>query len=115
MVNIFKVLDYYSAQGLVDVTPISLPGYQPNLPILQHMYLKSKLNNKRQNELIPYNDCLYRNIYRYIKLNSIDLVYCCITIKMIMSMSEIKMECLTFMLNVGGVQPNLELMTQDMR
>merc|ERR1712203_1091113 len=24
-----------------------------------------KLNNKRQNELIPYNDCLYRNMYRY--------------------------------------------------
>ena len=48
----------------MDVTPISLPGYQPNLPVLQHMYLKSKLNNKRQNELIPYNDCLYRNMYR---------------------------------------------------
>ena len=60
----FQVLDYYSKKGLVDVTPISLPGYQPNLPILQHMYLKSKLNNKRQNELIPYNDCLYRNMYR---------------------------------------------------
>ena len=60
----FQVLDYYSKKGLVDVTPISLPGYQPNLPILQHMYLKSKLNNKRQNELIPYNDCLYRNLYR---------------------------------------------------
>ena len=61
----FQVLDYYSKKGLVDVTPISLPGYQPNLPVLQHMYLKSKLNNKRQNELIPYNDCLYRNLYRY--------------------------------------------------
>ena len=60
----FQVLDYYSKAGLVDVTPISLPGYQPNLPVLQHMYLKSKLNNKRQNELIPYNDCLYRNLYR---------------------------------------------------
>ena len=60
----FQVLDYYSKKGLVDVTPISLPGYQPNLPVLQHMYLKSKLNNKRQNELIPYNDCLYRNMYR---------------------------------------------------
>ena len=60
----FQVLDYYSKKGLVDVTPISLPGYQPNLPVLQHMYLKSKLNNKRQNELIPYNDCLYRNLYR---------------------------------------------------
>ena len=59
-----QVLEHYSSLGLVDVTPISLPGYQPNLPVLQHMYLKSKLNNKRQNELIPYNDCLYRNMYR---------------------------------------------------
>jgi hypothetical protein len=51
-----QVLDHYSSLGLVDVTPISLPGYQPNLPVLQHMYLKSKLTNKRQNEFIPYND-----------------------------------------------------------
>ena len=64
MTSCLQVLDYYSAQGLVDVTPISLPGYQPNLPILQHMYLQSKLWNKRHNELIPYNDCLYRNMYR---------------------------------------------------
>ena len=62
--NVTKVLEHYTAQGKVDVTPISLPGHQPNLPVLQHMYLKSKLNNKRQNELIPYNDCLYRNMYR---------------------------------------------------
>jgi len=63
--NVTKVLDHYVKQGIVDLTPISLPGYQPNLPGLQHLYLKSKLNNKRQNELIPYNDCLYRNMYRY--------------------------------------------------
>ena len=62
--TIWQVLEHYSSLGLVDVTPISLPGYQPNLPVLQHMYLKSKRNNKRQNELIPYNDCLYRNMYR---------------------------------------------------
>jgi len=71
--NITKVLDYYSKKGLVDVTPISLPGYQPNLPVLQHMYLKSKLNNKRQNELIPYNDCLYRNLYRYEYIALLDI------------------------------------------
>jgi len=71
--NVTKVLDYYSAKGMVDVTPISLPGYQPNLPVLQHMYLKSKLNNKRQNELIPYNDCLYRNMYRYEYIALLDI------------------------------------------
>ena len=73
MTSCLQVLDYYSAQGLVDVTPISLPGYQPNLPILQHMYLKSKLWNKRHNELIPYNDCLYRNMYRYEYIALLDI------------------------------------------
>jgi len=71
--NISKVLNYYTEKNIVDVTPISLPGYQPNLPYLQHMYLKSKLNNKRQNELIPYNDCLYRNIYRYEYIALLDI------------------------------------------
>ncbi|CAL4066825.1 unnamed protein product [Meganyctiphanes norvegica] len=63
--NISKVLNYYQNQGKVEVTPITLPGEQPNIPGLLHMYLKSKLTNKRLNELIPYNDCLYKNIYRY--------------------------------------------------
>jgi len=71
--NVTKVLDYYTTKGLVDVSPISLPGYQPNLPYLQHMYLKKKLNNKRQNELIPYNDCLYKNMYRYEYIALLDI------------------------------------------
>ena len=32
---VIKVLDYYSLAGIVDVTPLTLPGSQPNLPILQ--------------------------------------------------------------------------------
>jgi len=71
--NVTKVLDHYVQKGIVDLTPLSLPGYQPNLPGLQHLYLKSKLNNKRQNELIPYNDCLYRNMYRYEYIALLDI------------------------------------------
>jgi len=71
--NVTKVLDYYENKGYVDVTPISLPGYQPNMQILQHLYLKSKTNNKRQNELIPYNDCLYRNMYQYEYIALLDI------------------------------------------
>ena len=41
--------------------------------MLQHLYLKSKTNNKRQNELIPYNDCLYRNMYRYEYIALLDI------------------------------------------
>jgi len=71
--NVTKVLNYYEKKGYVDLTPISLPGYQPNVKVLQHLYLKSKTNNKRQNELIPYNDCLYRNIYRYDYIALLDI------------------------------------------
>ena len=71
--NVTKVLNYYEEKGFVDVTPISLPGYQPNMQILQHLYLKSNMNNKRQNELIPYNDCLYRNMYQYEYIALLDI------------------------------------------
>ena len=63
--NISKVLQYYQKLDRVDVTPLTLPGGQPNVPGFQHMYLVKKVINKRQNELIPYNDCLYKNLYTY--------------------------------------------------
>ncbi|CAG7732584.1 unnamed protein product, partial [Allacma fusca] len=63
--NISKVLRYYEQTGKIDVTPITLPGNQPNEPFSRNIYLHKKVVNKRQNELIPYNDCLYRNIYNY--------------------------------------------------
>lgn len=63
--NVSKVLNYYVKEGKVEVTPITLPGGQPNLAGFQHLYLTKRVNHKRQNELIPYNDCLYRNMYRY--------------------------------------------------
>lgn len=63
--NISKVLKYYEQHGMVHVTPITLPGGQPNVPGFQHMYLTKKTNSKRQNEVIPYNDCLYKNMYLY--------------------------------------------------
>lgn len=71
--NISKVLKYYQERGKVDVTPLTLPGGQPNLPGFQHMYLSKKINHKRQNELIPYNDCLYRNLYSYEYIALLDI------------------------------------------
>lgn len=63
--NISKVLRHYESRGAAHVTPLTLPGGQPNVPGFQHLYLTKKVNHKRQNELIPYNDCLYRNLYAY--------------------------------------------------
>lgn len=72
--NITKVLNYYKALGKVEVSKLSLPGNQPNAYGLLHMYLKAKITHKRQNELIPYNDCLYKNMnmYKFIVLLDTD-------------------------------------------
>ncbi|XP_069187451.1 uncharacterized protein [Procambarus clarkii] len=63
--NISKILNYYEHIGRVDVKKLTLPGEQPNVRGLLHMYLKHKTLHQWQNELIPFNDCIYRNIYRY--------------------------------------------------
>ena len=41
------------------------PGYQANMLMFQHVYVKNRIHHKRFNEIIHYNDCLYRNMYRY--------------------------------------------------
>lgn len=71
--NISKVLEHYQRVGKVEVTPLTLPGNQPNIPGFQHMYLTKKVNHKRQNELIPYNDCLYKNLYLYEHIALLDV------------------------------------------
>lgn len=60
----------------VHITPLSLPGSQPNVPFLQHFYLATRVNQKRHNEVIPYNDCFYKHMYeyKYIALLDIDEV-----------------------------------------
>lgn len=62
--SVSQLLSYYSGTGLVEVTPLSLPGHLPSVPGLTNLYLKARKQDKRQNELIPYNDCFYRNMYR---------------------------------------------------
>ncbi|XP_055611812.1 uncharacterized protein LOC129758338 [Uranotaenia lowii] len=71
--NISKVLRYYEEQDRVHVTPLTLPGGQPNVPGFQHLFLSKKTTHKRQNELIPYNDCLYKNMYRYEYIALLDI------------------------------------------
>lgn len=63
--NISKVLKYYEEKGKVEVTHLTLPGGQPNAPVFQHEFLKHNMGFKRRNEILPYNDCLYKNLYSY--------------------------------------------------
>ncbi|KAJ8973015.1 hypothetical protein NQ317_004613 [Molorchus minor] len=71
--NISKVLRHYEREGKVQVTPINLAGGQPNAPSFQHLYLTKKTNHKRQNELIPYNDCFYKHMYQYKYIALLDI------------------------------------------
>lgn len=74
--NITKVLNHYENLGLVELRPLTLAGEQPNLSGLQRLYLNTKVTNKRQSELVPYNDCFYRhmNLYEYLVLVDTDEV-----------------------------------------
>lgn len=74
--NVSKVLRHYEAQGRVEVRALTLPGDQPTARGLVRPFLKAKITSKRQNEVIPYNDCLYRNkdLYKLVLLLDIDEV-----------------------------------------
>ncbi|ODM90221.1 hypothetical protein Ocin01_16460 [Orchesella cincta] len=63
--DIKKVLDYYESKGIIDVKQTTLPGELPNHPQLRHLYIRGKKGDKRLTELIPYNDCILRNMYDY--------------------------------------------------
>ncbi|CEF64499.1 Domain of unknown function DUF23 domain-containing protein [Strongyloides ratti] len=72
--NMEKVLKYYSDIGYITVVPITLPGIEPNYPKERSLFIKRNKQQKRRNELIPYNDCLYRHIKdsKYILVIDID-------------------------------------------
>uniref|UniRef100_A0A6P7GVL3 Glycosyltransferase family 92 protein n=1 Tax=Diabrotica virgifera virgifera TaxID=50390 RepID=A0A6P7GVL3_DIAVI len=63
--NTRRILNYYEKMGKIQVTALTLPGGQSNVPFLQHFYLQKQILRKRLDEIVPYNDCFYRNMYRY--------------------------------------------------
>jgi hypothetical protein len=63
--NLKRVLEYYSSKGVLEVIPLSLPGKQPNRPKQRSRYLKTNVWQKRRDEVVPYNDCYYRNLYSH--------------------------------------------------
>ena len=62
---LFHVLEFYSSKHLVQVAHLALPAGYPNSPFLRQKFLSEQVLVKRQNKVIPYNDCLYRNMYRW--------------------------------------------------
>ncbi|XP_017472847.1 PREDICTED: uncharacterized protein LOC108363849 [Rhagoletis zephyria] len=74
--NATKVLRYYEREGFVSAPGISLVRGEPALPHFTYAAIKMSLTNHRTNEIIPLNDCLYRNMYKheYIVVLDIDEV-----------------------------------------
>jgi len=68
-----KIVDYYVQDGFLDLSPLSLSGSFPNWPEYQNIFLRHKVAVKRMHEMIPYNDCLYKNMYKYKYVAVLDL------------------------------------------
>ncbi|GJQ78199.1 hypothetical protein Trydic_g2528 [Trypoxylus dichotomus] len=64
--DVRRILEYYEEyEGIVEMTPVTLPGHYPNEPFLQHLFLHHYRSKKRLYELISYNDCLLKHMYEY--------------------------------------------------
>nr|XP_015836268.1 PREDICTED: uncharacterized protein LOC659180 [Tribolium castaneum] len=74
--NTKRLLDYYEDRGLVEVTPISLLENFSNNPPLQSLFLHKKVIERRLQEVIPYNDCLYKHLdeFKFVVLLDTDEV-----------------------------------------
>ncbi|XP_037726095.1 uncharacterized protein LOC119557418 [Drosophila subpulchrella] len=68
-----RVLDYYQRTGYLELRPLTLANGMPRLRHYQHMLLQQRKQEKRLNELIPYNDCFYRNLYRHDYMVNVDV------------------------------------------
>ncbi|XP_037935490.1 uncharacterized protein LOC119669595 [Teleopsis dalmanni] len=71
--NVTKVIDYYKEQGFLRVYPHSYARGEPVFPYILRYIMKHHYLNKVLNELLPYNDCFYRNLYKYDYVACIDL------------------------------------------
>lgn len=74
--NVAKILEYYSEKNAVHAIPLTLPGNMPNIPQYRSSFIQRNRQQKRRNELIPYNDCLYRHLHthRFVLIVDIDEV-----------------------------------------
>ncbi|XP_070075361.1 uncharacterized protein [Drosophila takahashii] len=66
--NMTRVVKDYlvTSPGFVELRPMSLGRGEPHArPHFQHYAMAADGFNRILNEMIPYNDCFYRNMYKY--------------------------------------------------
>ncbi len=67
-----KVLKYYESLGVLEMTSITLPGSQPNDPVLTNTFLYQDQKNRGVIERLIFNDCFLRNMQKYRYIANID-------------------------------------------
>ena len=81
--NYIVQFDYYETMGVLEVTPTTLPGTQPDDPLLTNMFVyeHNELYDDPtvqtwRTEQVSVNDCFFKNmnLYRYIVNIDIDEV-----------------------------------------
>ena len=70
--NVHKVYEYYEKQSKAEITWTMLPGKHPNAFGIQHYWFRDRVWQRSMDELISYNDCLYKNMYKYDYIVPID-------------------------------------------
>ncbi|KAH8372174.1 hypothetical protein KR093_010393, partial [Drosophila rubida] len=68
-----RVLDYYQSTGYLELRPLTMANGAPSLRHYLHSLIQNRLLVKRLNELIPFNDCFYRNMYRHDYMVNVDV------------------------------------------
>lgn len=71
--NTTKVLNYYERTGFLEYLPFSLSLEGANSPDYRHLQIAQNAYGYILHEVVPYNDCLYRNMYRYQHVAVIDI------------------------------------------
>lgn len=71
--NIQKVLNYYTQKGTIEVTHLSLAGHFSNSPLIRNKFLQERKVERRLQEVIPFNDCLYKYLHKTRYIVSLDI------------------------------------------
>ncbi|XP_062139734.1 uncharacterized protein LOC133848257 [Drosophila sulfurigaster albostrigata] len=68
-----RVLDYYQRTGYLEMQQLTMANGMPRLRHYHHLFIHRRMLAKRLNELIAYNDCFYRNMYKHDFMVNVDI------------------------------------------
>ena len=69
-------MEYYKSLGVIEFNKVTLPGSQPNDPLLTNLYIHDKKVNQLQvnrNEHLFVTDCFLKNMHKYKYIVNIDV------------------------------------------